>query len=126
MQAFRILLAEDEPIIAQDIRLTLEKIGYEVIQVSAGQDATEMCDQYRPNLAILNFRQPTTPDGLVLAQALMRQFLLQVLLITGARPKDLLASEAQHLGFPILYKPFTRHQLRNCLEALKNTLDARQ
>lgn len=112
MQALTILLAEDEPVISLDIRYLLEEIGLRVIQVTDLQAITEACEQFRPCLAILNYKQQENGDGMSIARMLKQRFSLPVMLISGVRPKDILASGTFDSSLEILYKPFTRTQLR--------------
>ena len=52
--AIRIVLAEDEAIIRLDLRETLQEEGYEVVgDVGRGDQAVEMVDSLKPDVAIL-------------------------------------------------------------------------
>ena len=63
----RILVAEDEPIVAFDLCDTVEEAGYEVEGPYSGiSSATQACESDRPDLAILDI---TLEDGDVFALA---------------------------------------------------------
>ncbi len=115
MRLLTVLLAEDEPIIAMDIRYLLEKNGLRVIQVTEQQAITEACKQFHPDLAILNFKQQDHGDAMALANVLKRRFKLPVMFITSARAQDVAASRDFDPSLDILYKPFTRGQLLQCV-----------
>ncbi len=117
MQSLRILLAEDEPIIAQDIRCILERDGHSVWPLDDAQDLGSLCDQFAPDLIMLNFKQAGASDGMALAHILRQKTPVPILIVTGAPPKEVSASKAFDIRLPILYKPFTQYQLSRFVEA---------
>ena len=117
MRSLTVLLTEDEPVISMEIQHLLQGKGYHVIQATAAQDVLAACERYRPDLAILNFKQQDRSDGMDLAQQIMSRFMLPVAFITGARPQDIAASKDFDSSLDILYKPFTRTQLRQCVHS---------
>ncbi len=54
----KILIAEDEPYSAELMIQILEPLGFEVKQVSNGQDAVEAVQQDRPDLIFMDMRMP--------------------------------------------------------------------
>ena len=65
--AQRILVAEDEPVVAFDLCDTVEEAGFEVVGPHAGVSAASLaCDRATPDLAILDI---TLEDGEVYALA---------------------------------------------------------
>ncbi|MDX1913033.1 MAG: hypothetical protein SFV22_16180 [Saprospiraceae bacterium] len=117
-----LLLAENDPLIALDLRLQLEDARWQVHDVVPGELA-ECCRQQRPDGILLNFNSHGPSDGMALARALKTQFNLPVLLITGARLKDLLASSDFTPDIPVLYKPFTPCQLQQCLSPWRSVTE---
>jgi len=116
MSFLTVLLAEYEPVISMEIQHLLEGKGYRVIQATTMQDVLAACERYHPDLAILNFKQQDNSDGMELAQMIMSRFMLPVAFITGARPQDIAASKDFDSSLAILYKPFTRAQLQQCVQ----------
>ncbi len=117
MHTLTVLLAEDEPIISMEIRQILEDQGHRVIQANALNDLNEICIQYQPSLAILNFRQKEWDDGMSAAQYFKERFRIPVLFITGALPQEIKAANNFNASLNILYKPFTPSQLRRCMNS---------
>lgn len=115
MRSLTVLLAEEEPIIALDIKYLLEANGVRVIQVTDQDAITEACRQFQPDLAILNFKQQDHGDTMALANVLKQRFNLPVMFVTSARPQDIAASRDFDPSLDILYKPFTRAQLLQCV-----------
>ena len=115
MQPFKILIVEDEPIIACHLQMLLEREGHEVLSASQATEATRLSAQLPPDFAILNFYQKGSADGMSLARLLRTKYLMKVLFITGARPTDISRSQDFYAGHEVLHKPFTRRQLRAAL-----------
>lgn len=115
MRRLHILLVEDEPVIAFDLQYELEALGFQVLKVTDEQEALLLSERYLPEVALLNFQYKNAPDGMALARLLRTRYHMQVMFITGARRHDLENSEDFYAGQEVLYKPFTRLQLRNFL-----------
>ena len=61
----RILIVEDEAIIAQDIRGTLTKLGYEVVGATdEGQEAIRLAAELKPDLVLMDVRLKGPINGL--------------------------------------------------------------
>ncbi|MCB0518720.1 MAG: response regulator [Lewinellaceae bacterium] len=116
MRPLTILLVEDEPVIALDLRMALEQHGHRVICAHDAGEALAFSARYLPDVAILNFLMQHNMDGMELAQLLRTRFLVRVLMVTGSRWEDMEASAQFYAGTEVLYKPFTRRQLKECLE----------
>lgn len=114
-----ILLVEDEPVVACDLRIELELAGCRVLTAHDAATALALCSRHLPDAAILNFHFKTQLDGMELARLLRIHYLMPVLFITGARREDLEASGYFYAGVEVLHKPFTRHQLKDFLLTLR-------
>lgn len=118
MPSAQVILAEKDPIIAEDIRTILEAQGMQVIELTGDQAIQDVCEQYHPEFAILNITHSSYADGMALATMLRWKYLVKVLLITGLRQLDLMASRHFDANLPVLHKPFSRAQLRQSLNSL--------
>lgn len=67
----KILIVEDEMIIAADLSLTLEEMGYEVDAILLrGEDAVRHCRESTPDLILLDVQLKGLLDGVETARAL--------------------------------------------------------
>ena len=65
MNKTRILVVEDESIVAKDIQKTLEKLGYEVpATASSAASAYEKLEQIEPDLVFLDIKLKGEEDGI--------------------------------------------------------------
>lgn len=112
LQGLRILVVEDEPIIALDLAQTLSDAGAVIIgPAHKVAVAVALLDQATPDLAVLDWRLETetaSPVALRLT-ALGVPFLFH----TSSRGRP----EAAHPGVPVIDKPTRPEQL---IDALRN------
>jgi len=116
----RILIVDDEPNVRLNFRTTLETEGYEVAEVSSGEEAVQLLAGHRFALAILDLRMPGM-DGLELL-AKMRETGIRVpAMIVTAYSDVPNAVKAMKLGaIDFLQKPLRPEDLRNIVtEILK-------
>lgn len=118
-----ILLVEDEPVIALDVKHRLEREGHRVLCADQLDDALWLCMHHQPGLALVNFRMKGSTDGMAFARLLQARFQLPVGFLTGARSQDLSGSPDFDNRFKVLHKPFTRHQLEVFLRESKQDID---
>lgn len=108
----RILLIEDNPVIAEMVEAALIEEGFRVVGIAGTADrAVQLARLYHPDLAITDIRLPGSRDGI--------QAALQILQETGARSifatgnLDTVAAgrcaQARPLGW--LTKPYTAAEL---------------
>lgn len=143
MQQLRILIAEDDPLVAVTLSDQLTELGHDVIAVASdGEEAVIMVRQDRPDIAILDIKMPNR-DGISAAEEISREFDLPILMLTAysERPLVMRAAEAGALAY--LLKPvaaeelsaslslaLARHKekeaLRSEIERLEDTLHERE
>lgn len=65
---FRVLIADDEPLIRVDLRELLEGLGHEVVaEASNGKEAFALIETKKPDVVILDIKMPEL-DGIGLAE----------------------------------------------------------
>jgi DNA-binding response OmpR family regulator len=111
MEPISILLVEDEPVVALNVKFELESKGHRVFMATNTAEVIEHCSWQLPDLVILNFYLGGEVDGMEIARLLRTRYLMRVLFITGARRKDVEYSSHFYGGHEVLHKPFTRRQL---------------
>ncbi|MFZ7112609.1 MAG: ANTAR domain-containing response regulator [Desulfatiglandales bacterium] len=111
---FRIVIADDEPIIRADLREALEDLGYRVIGVARnGREALELIEQTRPDVAILDIKMPHI-DGISLAKKIGSRF--PVILLTAYSDKSLINGAREAGVMAYLTKPFRERDLPPIIE----------
>ena len=87
--ARRILIVEDQRLIAADLEITLKKLGYVVVgNVSSGEDAISKADQLRPELVLMDVRLHGEMDGIQAAEMIRDRFNVPVVYLTAYADED--------------------------------------
>jgi signal transduction histidine kinase/DNA-binding response OmpR family regulator len=114
--ALTILVVEDENIVALDLRTTLIRLGYEVVDaVRTGREAIERVEQRRPDLVLMDIQLRGEMDGIEAAERI-RRLDVPVVYLTAFSDDATLgrARETQPLGY--LLKPFDDRELQIVIE----------
>lgn len=108
----RVLIAEDEHLVAASLSDNIRSLGVEVIgPVANGKDAIELARQARPDLALLDIRMPVL-DGLETAAFLFPRLGVPVVIISAYSDQPYLSRSARIGVFGYMLKPVTRDELR--------------
>lgn len=80
----RVLVVEDERVIALDIQLCLETLGYEVVaMVAAGEAAIEQARALRPDVVLMDIHLEGEMDGIEAARQIWEELQIPIIYITG-------------------------------------------
>jgi response regulator NasT len=108
----KILVADDEHLVASGLAANLKEMGFFVVGPAAdGQEAIELCRTLQPDLALLDIRMPRT-DGLAAAKAIFEQMAIPVIIFSAYSDRDYVESGAKIGVFGYMLKPVTQDQLR--------------
>lgn len=114
----RILVVEDEVIVAMDIAMQLRELGFEPVgHATRGEQAIELAGQLRPDLVLMDVQLASSIDGVTAAQAIRTQFGVPVVFLSAF--DSAAAYDRAALTEPAGYitKPFDDYQLRAVVEA---------
>lgn len=108
----RILIVEDEVIIAMDLRETLVEAGYAVIAtVASGEEALALCIQEIPDLVLMDVHLQGRLTGIETAQQLRESYAIPSVLLTAHYDPATLAASQQAGVFAYLIKPYDQREL---------------
>lgn len=113
-----VLVIEDEPLVRETIRLSLETAGYRVIVASDGRDGVNMLSHHEVNVVVTDLIMPEQ-EGLETIRIIRRDHpSIKVIAISGGGRHvgtDYLKA-ASLLGADFaLQKPFSMSHLRQCV-----------
>ena len=113
----RILVVEDEVIVARDIQLQLEALGYEhIAHAATGEQAVELAGELRPDLVLMDVQLAGTMDGVTAADTIRAQYHIPVVFLTAFATDDTISRAVASQPFGYLIKPFAERELRTTLE----------
>ncbi len=116
VKSLRILVAEDEALVAADIAGTLREIGHEVVAcVGDGQSAADAVRAGGIDLVLMDVNMPGR-GGLSAAAEVYREHHVPVVMLTAYSDR-VLVEDAQHAGvFGYIIKPADPDQLRVAID----------
>ncbi len=112
----KILISEDEIIIAEDIAASLEELGYETCAIDTGEDTIDMIRETRPDLVLLDINLRGKADGIEIGSRIRDEFGIPFIYLTAYADKATIdrAKKTEPDGF--LVKPFDEKNLRSAIE----------
>lgn len=117
----RILIVEDEPLVAFDNETLLKEAGYEVVAtVDRLADALAVMETEQLDLILTDIQLSGEGDGIGVAEA-ARTRNIPVLFVTG-HP----SSESERLGVGCLAKPYSEKVLKAAIAALDRHLQGEE
>ena len=108
----RILVVEDEGIVARDLQDTLERLGYAVPAVaSSGEEAVEKAAETHPDLVLMDIVLKGAMDGVEAADQIRSHFDIPVVYLTANSDEDILERAKITEPFGYILKPFQDREL---------------
>jgi two-component system, sensor histidine kinase and response regulator len=124
----RIMIVEDERILALDLAETLDELGYTVAGLaSRGEEAIELARQLHPQLILMDVRLAGEIDGITAAETIRDEHDIPVVFLTAHADGDTLRRATSTDASAYLVKPFKPPDLRCVIEIAlhKHAADAR-
>lgn len=113
----RILIVEDERIVAKDISKRLKNLGYIVVAaVSSGEEAIEKAGETRPDLVLMDIRLKGKIDGINASEQIRAEFNIPVIFLTAYADEKTLQRAKVTEPFGYIVKPFDERELYAAIE----------
>ncbi|MFA7157943.1 MAG: PAS domain S-box protein [Kiritimatiellia bacterium] len=117
MAGKKILIVEDERIVALDLQERLAAIGHKIVgNIAAAGEALEKIEVLRPDLVLTDIRLDGSTDGFELADEINRRFDVPVIFITAYSDEKTLARVKATSACGFIIKPFTDEELRATID----------
>jgi PAS domain S-box-containing protein len=117
MDPCRILIVEDEAIVAMDIEDRLAGMGYELAgRAASGEHALALVESQHPNLVLMDIRLQGAMDGVTAAEEIRHRFHLPVIFVTAYSEEATLDRAKLAEPFGYILKPFDDRELRSAIE----------
>jgi CheY-like chemotaxis protein len=116
--SLNVLIVEDEALIALDIRMMLEELGYRILGVAfSGTDSLAKAEALRPDVVLMDVKLKGEMDGVTAAEAIHRRFGIPVVYLTAYTDPQTLGRLRGSGPFGCLHKPFEPDELRDAIAA---------
>jgi CheY-like chemotaxis protein len=117
---FRILVVEDEAIIAMDIQSILRKIGFSDSEVVfSGEESVQRVASRKPHLVLMDIKLKGNIDGIQAAKQIFYEHNVPVVYITAFGDEKTLKRANGTARFGFITKPFEEGELQS---TIKNAL----
>ena len=120
MRKVKIIIVEDEYIVAADIRESVHNIGYSLcVILKSGEEAVKRVEKDKPDLILMDIVLKGRMDGIEAARQINRRRNIPVIFLTAHADDEILkrASMVEHSGY--ILKPFDEEELK---ETISNAL----
>jgi len=112
----KILIVEDEAIIALDIKNILRRLGYSIFEMaSSGEESIQKADHIQPDLVLMDIRLKGEIDGVKAAEKIYERFHMPVVYISAdGEDKEEQLTKAS----AFIKKPFEEEEIKTVLRRL--------
>jgi response regulator RpfG family c-di-GMP phosphodiesterase len=117
MDSAKIMVVEDEWVVADHLCRSLKDLGYTVFSMaSTGDDAIRKAEADRPDLILMDIVLKGKMDGIEAADRISSQFNIPVLYLTAYTNQEYLERAKQTNPFGYLVKPYNQKELHATIE----------
>ena len=117
MRKGKILIVEDEVIIALDLKKTLCDLGYSFIKiVTSGEEAVKVAEEMRPDLILMDIKLQGNLNGIEAGEIIRSKFNTSIIYITAYSDKKTIRS-INGMNSPLyVSKPFVNEEICKLIE----------
>jgi diguanylate cyclase (GGDEF)-like protein/PAS domain S-box-containing protein len=122
----RILIVEDEKIIALDLQRRLERFGYSVVgMASDGAEAVALAKERGPDIILMDIMLAGGIDGIEAARQIRDRYAIPVIFLTAYTDEKTLERAKEVEPFGYILKPFKERELYTTIDIAlyKNSID---
>jgi PAS domain S-box-containing protein len=113
----RILIVEDEPIVALDLQQEIQQMGCEVVGVAeSAEEALLAVSNCQTDLALMDIRIVGSMDGIQTARLLRSMYQTPTIFLTSYSDETTIARAARAMPYGYLTKPFQSGELKATLQ----------
>lgn len=113
----KILVVEDESIIALNIKKKLKSFGYTVpAMATTGEEAIKMAEITFPDLILMDVRLKGEMDGIQTAAEIRKSFDIPIIFLTAYSDDKVLERAKKTEPYGYIVKPFKAHDLKSNIE----------
>jgi len=113
----KILIVEDERIVALDISATLRTLGYAIAGIAvSGDEALSIVEKEKPDLILMDIRIKGETDGIQTAEIILNNNNIPIIYLTAYADEDTLSRAKITEPYGYIIKPFDKKILHSVIE----------
>ncbi|HID43340.1 MAG TPA: PAS domain S-box protein [Archaeoglobaceae archaeon] len=117
MDGTKVLIVEDENIVAMDIKYTLKNLGYTVSGIaSSGEEAIKLVEETSPDIVLMDIMLRGEMDGIQAAEIIRSRHYIPVIYLTAYSDSRTLQRAKVTEPFGYILKPFEEKELKTSIE----------
>ena len=117
MQKHSIIIVEDDEITALNLKLSLQKHGYEILSVcDNAMDAKEKIKNFKPDIIIIDISLQESNDGIDLAKSIRKNYGIPFIYLTSYSDDDIIAQAIKTEPYGYIVKPFDPSSLHATIQ----------
>ena len=117
MEKVKILIVEDEAIIAKDLQFQLKGMGYDVsLIVATGEEAVNKAQEFEPDMVLMDIVLSGEIDGIEAANAIRSRADIPIIYLTAYATEEILERAKLSEPFGYLIKPVNSRELQSTIE----------
>lgn len=117
MSKQKILIVEDEQVVAEDLRRLVTRLGYEVVGTAANaEDALRLVEEKHPQMVLMDIRIQGPIDGIEVAEQIYTEYEIPVSYLTAYADEATLERAKSTLPFGYILKPFEERTVQTTIE----------
>lgn len=121
----RILIVEDEMIIAARLSMLLEQMGYEVAGIiPRGEEAVKHCRDTPPSILLLDINLKGVLDGIETAQVIQKDLDIPIIYLTSNTDQAHFDRAKKTRPYAFLSKPYKKSELQRTLDLVVERLNS--
>jgi CheY-like chemotaxis protein len=124
MKKLRILVVEDETILALDLAMCLSDLGHEVAGTAVtGEEAIQKAKDTKPDLVLMDITLDSEMDGIQAAEIIYRNLEIPMIYVTAHADKE--TRERAEMTNPLGYliKPIRTPELQETLSLAERSIE---
>ena len=121
---FKILIVDDEVLIAEFLKDELVAVGYQNIALAHNRkQAFEMMSEYRPQLVLLDIRIKNEREGIEIAEEINKTFKIPFIYITAHSDKEIVEHALSTKPAGYITKPFKQIDVYAAVHLVETNLE---
>ncbi|MBT8189184.1 MAG: response regulator [Saprospiraceae bacterium] len=121
----KILIVDDEMIVAADISTRYTNMGYEVIGIyTSAEDALKTIDTHRPDIILIDVHIKGTIDGISAALIIFENHRIPVIFITSNPDEETFKRAIATRPYAFITTPYTNEDLKQGIDLTMNRMNS--
>jgi len=123
--AVRVLIVEDESIVALDLERRLTSLGFSVVgHARTGADAERLAREHRPDVVLMDIQIKGPQDGIETARHIRDELRIPSIFLTAYSDEESLDRAKRSQAYGYLLKPFQERELLIAIELARYKFNA--